>query len=503
MKQSAKQSLDKVRMIAWEVTRSCNLSCVHCRAASRLGPYPGELSTQKCLRLIDDIASVSRPVIILTGGEPLLRADIFEIAAYGTQKGLRMVMATNGTRVDEATVRRMIESGIQRVSISIDGKDAQSHDAFRGQPGAFDGAMRGIEKMKAAGMEFQINTTITTANLHQIKDLHDLAVKIGAAAHHIFLLVPTGRGRDLAREAITAADYEETLMWFHQESLRCEIQLKATCAPHYFRIMHQNKVKGAEPVKKAGGHFHESTRGCLGGITFCFISHVGQVQPCGYLELECGNVQKQSFGEIWETSEIFCNLRDYSKYGGKCGRCEFIKVCGGCRARAYEATGDYLAEEPLCLYQPKFHMDAIDKKILNILQKEFPLEEQPFLIVAGRCGISEEETLARIQKMKDEGIIRRIGAVFAGQKLGRVSTLCAARVPEDKIDGFVQIVNANIGVTHNYRRDNEYNIWFTASAPTAEELELFLKDVKEKTGVADILDMRAVKTFKIDAAFDV
>ena len=147
-------------------------------------------------------------------------------------------------------------------------------------------------------------------------------------------------------------------------------------------------------------------------------------------------------------------------------------------------------------------MDAIDKKILNILQKEFPLEERPFLIVAKRCGINEDEALARIQKMKDEGIIRRIGAVFDGIKLGRVSTLCAARVPEDKIDIFVQIVNANKGVTHNYRRNHEYNIWFTASAETAEALAAFLKDVKEKTGVTDILDMRAVRTFKIDASFD-
>ncbi len=344
-----------VRMIAWEVTRSCNLNCVHCRAASHLGPYPGELSTGECLRLIDDIARFSQPVIILTGGEPLLRPDIFDLAAYGTQKGLRMVMATNGTLVDEATVRKMIHSGIQRVSISIDGPDAQSHDAFRQQPGAFAGALAGIAAMKAAGMEFQINTTITTANLHQIKAIHDLALRIGAAAHHIFLLVPTGRGRDLAQQAITAADYEETLHWFYRESLTCEIQLKATCAPHYFRIMHQNKPKGQKPVKKVGGHFHESTRGCLGGISFCFISHIGQVQPCGYLELDCGNIRKQSFDKIWETSEVFRNLRDYESYKGKCGRCEFIKVCGGCRARAYEATGDYLSEEPLCLYEPRKH----------------------------------------------------------------------------------------------------------------------------------------------------
>jgi siroheme decarboxylase len=147
-------------------------------------------------------------------------------------------------------------------------------------------------------------------------------------------------------------------------------------------------------------------------------------------------------------------------------------------------------------------MDEIDKKILNILQKEFPLVEQPFRVVAEKCGISEDETISRVQKMKDECIIRRIGAVFDGNKLGRVSTLCAARVPEEKIDSFVQIVNANKNVTHNYRRNNEYNIWFTVSAATAEELEAFLTEVKEKTGVTDILNMQAVRTFKIDASFD-
>lgn len=353
MELSSKSLKSNLSMIAWEVTRSCNLNCIHCRAAASRGPYPGELSTEKSFQLIDEIAAMSSPVIILTGGEPLLRPDIFDIAAYGTGKGLRMVMATNGTLVDEATAKKMIKSGIKRVSVSLDGKDAPSHDAFRGEIGAFTGALNGIEAMKRAGMEFQINTTVTTANIKQLKEILDLAIRLGAVAHHIFLLVPTGRGRDLAEQAITAADYEETLMWFHKESVNCSIQLKATCAPHYFRIMHQNKVKSAEPKKKAGGHFHESTRGCLGGISFCFISHVGQVQPCGYLELDSGNVQKQSFAEIWENSEVFRNLHDLSKYGGKCGRCEFIKICGGCRARAYEATGDYLAAEPLCLYQPK------------------------------------------------------------------------------------------------------------------------------------------------------
>lgn len=148
-------------------------------------------------------------------------------------------------------------------------------------------------------------------------------------------------------------------------------------------------------------------------------------------------------------------------------------------------------------------MDEIDKKILNILQKEFPLEERPYFVVGKRCGISEDETIRRVQKMKEEGIIRRIGAVFDGARLGRVSTLCAARVPEDKIQTFVQMVNAYHNVTHNYRRNHEYNIWFTLSAQSAEELENIIEEIKTKTGVTDILDMRAVRTFKINATFDV
>lgn len=356
-------------MVAWEVTRSCNLACGHCRASALCGPYEGELGTEKCLRILDEIAAVGKPVIILTGGEPLLRADIYDIAAYGNSLGLRMVLATNGTFVTETVAKKLIDSGIRRVSVSLDGPDADSHDTFRGVPGAFVEALAGIEAMKKAGLEFQINTTITRTNLDQIREIHDLAHRLGAAAHHIFLLVPTGRGKELADQAITALAYEETLNWFYEEGLGCGIQLKATCAPHYYRIFHQRRKERGKATGKpatvgaatgkptagegSGGHpFNAMTRGCLGGISFCFISHTGQVQPCGYLELDCGQVTEKPFPEIWSGSDIFRNLRDLGLYEGKCGRCEFLRVCGGCRARAYEATGDYLAEEPLCIYEP-------------------------------------------------------------------------------------------------------------------------------------------------------
>ena len=358
-------------MVAWEVTRSCNLACGHCRASALRGPYAGELGTGRCLRLLDEIADVGKPVIILTGGEPLLRPDIYEIAAYGDQKGLRMVLATNGTLVTDEVAAKLIRSGIRRVSISIDGPEAESHDAFRGVPGAFAGAMAGIAAMKRAGLEFQINTTITKANLGQVREIHNLALRLGAAAHHIFLLVPTGRAKEMADQEIAPLAYEETLNWFYEEGLSCAIQLKATCAPHYFRIFHQRQKerrgeagKASGPASAAmpaghppaggggGGSLHAMTRGCLGGSAFCFISHTGQVQPCGYLELDCGQVTEAGFAEIWNESAIFRDLRDLGRYKGKCGRCEFIRVCGGCRARAFESTGDYLAEEPLCIYEP-------------------------------------------------------------------------------------------------------------------------------------------------------
>jgi heme b synthase len=355
-------------MVAWEITRSCNLSCVHCRAAACRGPYPDELDTDRCLGLLDEIAGFAQPVVILTGGEPLLRPDVYQIAAYGTALGLRMVLATNGTRVDDAVARRLIGAGIRRVSVSLDGLDAASHDAFRQVPGAFDGALAGIAALRAAGLEFQVNTTVTRENLSQLPGILALAERLGAAAHHIFLLVPTGRGRDLAGQEIDAAAYERTLEWFHDRSGACALQLKATCAPHYFRILRQQRGQARTAVAADGNRpgpgpdggagkdahpLHAATRGCLGGSSFCFISHTGQVQPCGYLELDCGQVRERGFREIWETSRIFADLRDLNRYGGKCGRCEFIRVCGGCRARAYEATGDYLAEEPLCAYEPK------------------------------------------------------------------------------------------------------------------------------------------------------
>ncbi|MBL7180496.1 MAG: heme b synthase [Pseudomonadota bacterium] len=341
-----------LRLVAWETTRNCNLACVHCRASATRGPFNGELDTRASFRLLDQIAAVAKPIVILTGGEPLLRPDIFEIATYGTAKGLRMVMAPNGTLITKTLAQKMAKAGIKRISVSLDGATKASHDRFRGVEGAFDGAVRGISMVKDAGIEFQINTTITKINLNEIPQIQKLAIELGAVAHHIFLLVPTGRGKYIVDQEITAAEYERTLNWFYDQRDKTPLQLKATCAPHYYRILRQRAKQDGTPVTFKTHGLDAVTRGCLGGTGFCFVSHRGVVQPCGFLDVNCGNVTRTSFVDIWQRSDVFLSLRNYKKLKGKCRKCEFVNVCGGCRARAYEATGDFLAEEPLCSYHP-------------------------------------------------------------------------------------------------------------------------------------------------------
>jgi heme b synthase len=342
-----------LRLVAWEVTRNCNLSCVHCRAAATCGPYTGELETGSALKLLDEIALAGNPIVILTGGEPLLRDDIFTIASYGTEKGLRMVMAPNGTLITAETAQKLAESGIQRISISLDGATAERHDRFRQVEGAYEGALSGIEHAKAAGIAFQINTTITQANLGEIEEIHRLAEELGAVAHHIFLLVPTGRGKYIVDQEISAEQYEKTLNWFYDRRDKTSMQLKATCAPHYYRILRQRAREEGKKVTFDTHGLDAVTRGCLGGTGFCFISHRGVVQPCGFLDVNCGDVTQTPFHEIWKHSKIFKDLRNFAALEGKCGVCQYKRVCGGCRARTYEATGDYMAEEPLCSYQPE------------------------------------------------------------------------------------------------------------------------------------------------------
>ena len=328
-----------LRMVAWELTRNCNLNCMHCRARASCGPFEGELTTAECKNVIDSIASFASPTIILTGGEPLLREDIFEIIDYGRQKGLRLVIAVNGTLVDEPIAQRLRDSGIMRVSMSLDGKDAKSHDTFRGVSGSFASVMNASKIFNKVGLPFQINTTVTRLNVDDLGEIYELVKSLGAVAWHVFLLVPVGRGEGLKGEELNAGMYEDVLHWLYSVETKNELEMKVTCAPHYYRIV---KEKGDTP----------KSAGCLAGKSFLFISHRGIAQPCGYLEMASGDVRKEGVQKVWESSPVFNAIRDLRGYKGKCGACKYLRICGGCRARALELKGDVLQEEPYCTYVP-------------------------------------------------------------------------------------------------------------------------------------------------------
>jgi len=359
------------RLVAWETTRACNLACVHCRAEAQYDPAPGQLTHEEGIRLLDEIASFASPIVILTGGEPLLRPDIFEVAAYGVAKGLRMVMSPCGTSLTEEIVQKIKTSGISRLSISLDGSSPEVHDTFRGTRGAFEATIKGMGYCREAGVSFQVNTTVTKRNVDDLPAILETVLRVGAAAWHPFMLVPTGRGKAIKDEEVTPGQYESVLRWLERVSREHDILIKPTCAPHYVRILAQARAKERKgnatedeqpadaplPAQRSGHHsaqgLHSISKGCMAGDGFCFVSHVGEVFGCGFLPILAGNIREKSFPEIYSESPVFRTLRDYSKLEGKCGRCEFAAKCGGCRARALAETGNFLSEEPYCVYQPR------------------------------------------------------------------------------------------------------------------------------------------------------
>jgi radical SAM protein with 4Fe4S-binding SPASM domain len=344
-------------VVSWNVTRKCNLKCSHCYINATKDELRGELTTEEAKRLMDQIAEVSRPLLILSGGEPLLREDIYDLIRYGAGKGFRMGLGSNGSLIDEAVAKKLKAAGVKTVSISLDSSTAEKHDEFRGVAGSWQKAVDAITALKRNGVLVQVNTTVTQQNHGEIDKIMSLVEHLGVENFHLFFLVPTGRGKKLAD--ISPSLYEGMIKSTFAKTGKHKLNVRPSCAPQFMRI-----------AKNMGLDMRQWIRGCIAGLYYCRVYPNGDITPCPYIPVRLGNVREETFSDIWFNSEVFNNLRDFKKLKGKCGICKYQHLCGGCRARAYGLSsdfvdfcgdlhepavlkGDYLAEDPWCVYEPR------------------------------------------------------------------------------------------------------------------------------------------------------
>jgi radical SAM protein with 4Fe4S-binding SPASM domain len=344
------------RIVSWNVTFRCPLKCSHCYSNSGERGLSHELDTQEGKDLLCQLAEAGTGIVILSGGEPLLREDIFDLSQYGTNLGLRMAMGTSGICITDEIAGKLQESGMRKVAVSLDSTRPSVHDRFRGYPGAFDGAIRGISLLEKHEIPVQLNVTVTRDNYEEISSIIRFGKDLGAKDIHLFFLVPTGRGSTISD--ISPDMYEEMIRNVLVLSTDEGIPVRPTCAPQFMRI-----------ARQLGLSRKEWTRGCIAGRWYCRIDPAGVVTPCPYLPVSLGKCTETRFEVIWDQSEILGMLRDTSALEGKCGRCEYAGICGGCRARAYglsrlvpnicgdldspgQLSGNMMAEEPWCPYQP-------------------------------------------------------------------------------------------------------------------------------------------------------
>lgn len=335
-------------VVAFNLTRRCNLRCAHCYldAGARDAGGPGELSTAEVLAVIERIASLSNEtMIVLTGGEPLLRRDLETIARHAVGLGLMVVVGTNAVRLDDARVRSLQSAGVRALGISLDSLDAAHHDDFRGLPGAWRATMAGIDACRRAGLIFQIHFTVTDDNAHELNDVIAFARDAGAAVLNVFFIVCTGRGRTVSR--ISAERYESVLTRL-VEAARDETGLivRARCAPHFKRLA--RSASPPLPITLADDY---DPGGCLAGTRYCRITPEGELTPCPYMELSAGSVREIDFALLWAEAPLFERLRS-PVLEGRCGACEYVNLCGGCRARPLARDGNLMGEDFLCAYQP-------------------------------------------------------------------------------------------------------------------------------------------------------
>ena len=353
-----------LRLLFWESTIRCNLSCAHCRRIESNEQAHTDMSTEQAKALIEQLAELGKgqpmmPVLVFSGGEPLCREDLFELIGFAKSLSITPALATNGTLIDQTIAGKIKESGIARVSVSLDGATAEVHNKLRQLEGSFESALEGIGRLRERDVPFQINITLPRHNAHQLQEVYDLAKSIGAVAVHVFMLVPVGCGQSLAdTDMLSPEQCEQKMIDICKLDGLGELQLKVTCGPHYERVIRQqglykSRMKaGHSGGSVPGGGHGGASRGCLAGLGVLFVGHQGDVFPCGYLPVNCGNVLKDKLSDIWYGNKDLARMREGSELEGKCGVCGYRQVCGGCRARAYAATGNYMAEEPFCAYVP-------------------------------------------------------------------------------------------------------------------------------------------------------
>jgi radical SAM protein len=347
--------------IAWEVTRACAYACVHCRADAQHKRDPRELTTPEAKILARRLAEFgNRPILVFTGGDPMMRPDLFELIAYATEQGLRCSLTPTATALPtHERLEKAREAGIKRIALSLDAPRAEVHDAFRKVPGSWQRTMDILHRAHEAGLSVQVNTTVAKHNVDILDEMVPFIQGVGAVQWSVFFLVPTGRA--MAEQMISPEQHERIFNWLYDLSLNAPFDIKSTAAPMYRRVAIERKragQKGEQPVTFQGAGFqfadglNRPTRGVNDGNGFLFISHVGDVQPSGFLPLTAGNVRTDDVIDVYRHSKLFTELRSPDKIKGRCGLCEYRDVCGGQRGRAYGLTGDYLESDPACIYVP-------------------------------------------------------------------------------------------------------------------------------------------------------
>jgi AdoMet-dependent heme synthase len=353
-------------IVIWELTRACQLKCLHCRAEAQYKTDPRELTFEEGKKLINEIYEMNNPMLVFTGGDPLLRKDVFDIAEYAVKKGVRVSMTPSATpNVTKESIEKAKEVGLSRWAFSLDGPTAEIHDHFRGTAGSFDLTIERIQYLHELEIPIQINTVISRYNYEYLDEMAALVEKLQCVLWSVFFLVPTGRGQE--KDMISPVEHEKVFIWLQELSKRVPFDIKTTAAQHYRRVFIQQKMKeekNKENISYLDALTSQGLTGSIDGLGrapkgvndgngFVFISHIGDVYPSGLLPIKAGNVREQPLAEIYRESPIFKDLRNPDKYKGKCGVCEFRYVCGGSRSRAYAMTGDYLESEPFCVYVPK------------------------------------------------------------------------------------------------------------------------------------------------------